>query len=161
MKDSVNSEAVVLTLRKRLGSVRKATRTNPSRQIITEDAGLGGFLNGENPWTIDSLSQSGSEQSDQNRRKIKHRLSFDDASGVIVLPEDVQWLMDDMDSDSEEDYRGDTLSNGDLNHEDGALAGSSTGNVPSELTSTNTRQRHGTYFHNPERRRQTMPGAYP
>lgn len=123
-----------------------------------------GYINNEtnmiNPWTDESSSQTRGVRNDQSR-KVNHRLSFDDASGVIVLPEDAHWLMDDIDSDSEEDYGNDRASNTGLGHNNSPLADATSPGMSSEIISASPRQRHGTYFHHPERRRQNMPGAFP
>lgn len=100
---------------------------------------------------------------------LNHRLSFDVASGVIMLPDDGDWLVEDTDSDDDDD---DDMGEGE--DENGGLERSVTetvvgedaldaaGTVSTPLTPTNSRaSRYGTYFHHPERRRQVVPGAFP
>jgi hypothetical protein len=97
---------------------------------------------------------------------LHHRLSYDHASGVIMLPEGENWLVDDEDSDSEDDY-------GSPNpHEETTASPVAetnpdvSGSVPSDsqpLVSSPSKRRsvYSTYYHHPERRsRQTVPGAF-
>ena len=78
-----------------------------------------------------------------------HRLSYDPASGVIMLPEGDDWLMDD--DDSSDEYGNATPPSGeaasttlqeDLGH---------TSSSPSAPASP--KRRYGTYYHHPERRK--------
>lgn len=84
-----------------------------------------------------------------------NRLSFDPASGVIILPED-DWFFD-----SDDDYGDSTPTSGGTNGGDGSehTAGATDGG-PSPTSPTSATKRHSTYFHHPERRR-TIPGAFP
>lgn len=89
-----------------------------------------------------------------------HRLSFDPASGVIMLPEGDDWLVDD-DDDSSDEYGNGTPPSGEAtsatpSQED--LAGAPTSPSPS---ASPKRRHHGTYYHHPERRRVSVPGAFP
>lgn len=78
---------------------------------------------------------------------INHRLSFDPASGVIVLPEDSDWLGEESDSDAE--YVS-------------SVENQENSNTVSELPRTRSpTKRYATYYHHPERRRQSIPGAFP
>ena len=98
---------------------------------------------------------------------LTHRLSYDHASGVIMLPEDGEWLEEDDDDSDEVDYgteqggleRSITESVASENdHPTGGMGTPSNagpGQTPSRLS------RYGTYFHHPERRRQTIPGSFP
>lgn len=95
---------------------------------------------------------------------VHHRLSFDHATGVIMIPDDENWLVDDVDSD-EDDYGVEdvhqiqrtqtepTIGSGASEDEDPS--------GPSLSVSPSRTSRYGTYFHHPERRRQTIPGAFP
>lgn len=149
------NEAVVLTLRKRYSSLRKAQRPSviSSQVPIGVDAShspKSSTQNGEdlsaNPWT-DARTSGGP--------RLNHRLSFDDASGVIVLPEDERWLMEDIDSDSEEDNG---IPAEPSQESEGTQVLPSTSVVTATLP---TKARHGTYYHHPEKRKQTIPGAFP
>lgn len=94
---------------------------------------------------------------------LNHRLSFDHASGVIMLPDDEgDWMGEEPDSDEEdiaienrvglEPSGTDTL----IGVED--LSASTESVAPLNPSRSS---RYGTYFHHPERRRQTIPGAFP
>jgi len=150
-KDASN-QAVVLTLRKRPSVVRRSvvrsTSYGPPSGINIDpgtpaDPGTAG-----NPW----------EDTPQRSHTVNHRLSFDPASGVIMLPEDESWLGDEDDVDSDEEDYG-TEGEGPLQRAqtEPILPGSaiSSSPTPSRLS------RYGTYFHHPERRRQPIPGAFP
>ncbi|EJD08522.1 DUF221-domain-containing protein [Fomitiporia mediterranea MF3/22] len=173
-----DSEAVVLTLRKRYGSIRKGgrRRTISASFLQEQDAGgreRAGYSDADstlgNPWT----DYQRDEQNGQDARRVSHRLSFDNATGVIVLPEDAHWLMEDADTDSEEeDYGNDSTPSNASVHENGSsvstaldAAGPSTAAAatatPTATVVTPSKQRHGTYFHHPEKRRKTIPGEFP
>lgn len=107
---------------------------------------------------------------------VHHRLSYDFGSGVIALPDDGHWLEADEDEDSEEDYGGgaglDAISRASssggggppLNATtEGADMSSSIASISEsrDPPSSPSRPRYGTYYHHPERRRQTVPGAFP
>lgn len=76
-----------------------------------------------------------------------NRLSYDQASGVIMLPEGSDWLGEDSDSDGEYMSSAENLEN--LN---------TVSALPHVRTPT---KRYATYYHHPERRRQSIPGAFP
>ncbi|KAH8109916.1 DUF221-domain-containing protein [Phellopilus nigrolimitatus] len=170
-----SDEAVVLTLRKRYSTIRKGSRIRTTSQSSTHvlDGGEqinrmeGGYTDADpaltNPWS--DLRPGAARRSESTRsRALNHRLSFDDASGVIVLPEDAHWLMEDVDSDSEEDYGVNaapaTESDLDLSPTtDVNGAGPSSAGQAAVISPS--KQRHGTYYHHPEKRRQTIPGAFP
>ena len=97
---------------------------------------------------------------------LRHRLSYDHASGVIMLPEDGDWLQQDGDEADDDD-------SDDLNYEGGTTNGLETGSIHNEESSSavdapsspSRPSRYGTYFHHPERaaaarRRQSIPGAF-
>lgn len=144
-KDSTN-QAVVLTLRKRPSMIRRSLSSAgpvgiPVDPSTPADPG--------NPW------EDTPRRSQTTPTIVNHRLSFDHATGVIMLPEDESWLGDDVDSE-EEDYGAEDP----LLHRaqtEPILGGSaiSSSPTPSRLS------RYGTYFHHPERRRQPIPGAFP
>ncbi|KIY73172.1 DUF221-domain-containing protein [Cylindrobasidium torrendii FP15055 ss-10] len=82
---------------------------------------------------------------------LHHRLSFDEASGVIMLPENDGWMGDEVDSE-EEDFGTPTPPEQD---DDGEAA------LSHPIPASPRHSRYGTYFHHPERRRQQIPGAFP
>lgn len=173
-------QAVVLTLRKRYSVIRRdvrdfvndgvsisssplslpfgiglSTSTSTHGQRIDEPTAPSSWQNtvevnpgADRPQTF--LHRPSPEHSQSTPALLNHRLSFDHATGVIMLPEDGEWLLQE-DSDSEEaaDTRQQVL------HQD-----DSDGDNTPELT-TGTPGRHRTYYHHPERRRQTIPGAFP
>lgn len=169
-------QAVVLTLRKRYSIVRRDIRdfvndgvgisSHPLSPPFTSMSSHGKQVATKfnEPTVSIYRSNSGEVESESNppqaapRRPINfehnhstpailnHRLSFDHATGVIVLPEDGEWLLQD-DSDSEE--TADAIQQG--SHED---------NSDGNNTPTGTPGRHRTYYHHPERRRQSTPSAF-
>ncbi|KAF5381794.1 hypothetical protein D9615_005509 [Tricholomella constricta] len=157
-----NKQAVVLTLRKRYSSVRGRRQSSvpPTRDfdLAGPSSSAGAQANGaeeltavNNPWE-DAQPRSGSNG-------LNHRLSFDVASGVIMLPDDGDWLEDDADSD-EEDFG--TENTGGLEHSITEASVVGNDDIPVSLTASPSRStRYGTYFHHPERRRQPIPGAFP
>lgn len=167
MPNSRKNEAVVLTLRKRYSTVRRGSRNIPIAQSLAgrslankhpnQSEDFSSELPSLDPWS--DVRSDTSQGVETRQRTLTHRLSFDDASGVIVLPEDGHWLVEDDDSDSEEDY-GSTNAPGTSHARDGGEASnadeSATPSAPAPL-----KQRHGTYYHHPEKRRQTIPGAFP
>lgn len=162
-----SSPAVVLTLHKRHSAVRRnITRwqTQPVGALVDVRSGAEDTQSpaidinmdsaGSRPWGEDgrptSLQRSRSEP---QGHQLSHRLSFDVASGVIVLPEDT-WIED---PDSDEDYGTPT-----------PPAESSTYNMEESMASLqpphvspSRTSRYGTYFHHPERRRGMIPGEFP
>jgi len=176
LKES-GDQAVVLTLRKRYSfGLRRGGRRQQSqdsrRDVGSTSADVVG-LDGRdtsnvdptvinNPWQ-DARPGARRPQSDP---PLNHRLSYDHASGVIMLPDDGGWLEDDDDDDSDEPNYG--TENGPENsvtesmlNEDSTL---STASSPSQQLRPS---RYGTYFHHPERaaarrrQTQTIPGAFP
>jgi hypothetical protein len=99
---------------------------------------------------------------------LHHRLSFDHASGVIMLPEGESWLVDDEDSDSEDDYgtpspQGETSASPAVENDPsgGLTVPSPSENQTPAISPTKRRSAYSTYYHHPERRsRQTVPGAF-
>ena len=81
---------------------------------------------------------------------LQHRLDFDDASGVMILPDDGDWLGDE--SDSEEDF---VDSNGLENSTSDLTAEGVVSSPPGDMHATPSRHRYGTYYHHPERRKRT------
>jgi len=153
-EDHVN-HAVVLTLRKRRSIVRP-----DSGQVAgpTEADGTPASA----PADLDHIPSPGEQmaspettanpwQDIQPRRPttqrrpiaLQHRLSYDQGSGVIVLPENDEWLGDE-DASSDEEPDSPVRS-----------AHSSPGAGAERQASL--RKRYSTYYHHPERRRSTVP----
>lgn len=121
-------------------------------------------LNGEmanNPW---QEPITGSSSSYQTHHATNHRLSYDFGSGVIILPDDGVWP-EGLDSDSEDDAgnagnsprRSQALSDSAI--PEGGLEVD--GTPDTQNVSGSSKTRYGTYFHHPERRWQSVPGAFP
>ncbi|KAJ8456119.1 hypothetical protein ONZ45_g18815 [Pleurotus djamor] len=200
----VTKDAVVLTLRKR-PSMRRTSRLplqqgsqtheslhgidiSSSRTAIDphdhEDVVSPPLPPRANPWDDVSLAPP-THSHQHSSTHLQRRLSFDHASGVIMLPEDDDWLEEDEDSDQDfgtasgilEQHNG----GGDGGRGGGGLLINVTPETPSStqelsmsptedgrpsggsnLVASPTRSsRYGTYFHHPERRRQPIPGAFP
>ncbi|CAK5262174.1 unnamed protein product [Mycena citricolor] len=152
-----NGQAVVLTLRKR-ASARRRTQSEVIEdgvESVTAPSETSG-PSSSNPWQAEPRRTSA---------PLSHRLSFDPASGVINLPDDEDWLLEDEEDSDEDDYgtqqgglENSVPSLAETNANDsvlGAGVSSSPNTSPSRLS------RYGTYFHHPERRRQVIPGAFP
>lgn len=195
-------QAVVLTLRKRQPSTGRRSRRTSQRRSDW-DAGTPGAAGAPSaaalatsvdpstvidPWQDPSTASTSRRRqaTEQPRRSrtLVHRLSYDPASGVIVLPDEAAWL-DSDDSDEVvtgsdgEDYgteldRSVASVGDDGDGEVGVgvgslLAGTSEGSAVAtqvqgrgSVVSTPTRtSRYGTYFHHPEKRKQTIPGEFP
>ena len=162
-----SGQAVVLSLRKRYSVVRRGGRTSTTgnsttlRSAVRGSTTGSGELGGEvtnNPWQESTPDSSNGSQS---HHTLNHRLSYDFGSGVIVLPDDEIWL-DGMESDSEEDDGNGDIAGGQATperavSEDDQGSGGSDGQTITGLSRT----RYGTYFHHPERRWQSVPGAFP
>jgi len=169
-----SDQAVVLSLRKRYSVVRGGGRTSttgssaPLRGVPIQDsmrspAGGPGEMSGDvtnNPWQESTAGPSNLPH--ERPHTINHRLSYDFGSGVIVLPDDEIWLQGvDSDSDDDEDRSGD-IAEGQALPELAATENDQ--GVPGpdgESISGSSRPRYGTYFHHPERRWQSVPGAFP
>jgi hypothetical protein len=166
-----SDQAVVLSLRKRYSVVRKGGRSStagihpPSRGVPIQDRSsiassgeVGGDMT-NNPW---QESTAGPSNDSQPHHTISHRLSYDFGSGVIVLPDDGIWP-DGVDSDSDIDDEIGDMAGGQASPE---LAGPEdgqglAGGLDGQSISGPSKTRYGTYFHHPERRWQSVPGAFP
>jgi len=134
-------QAVVLTLRKRKGVVHG---TRPSTYPSMSSPLMNGTTSrGRSPQ--DETQENGN--SGPSEPHTNNRLSYDQASGVIMLPEGSDWLGEDSDSDGEYMSSAENLEN--LN---------TVSALPHVRTPT---KRYATYYHHPERRRQSIPGAFP
>ncbi|KAH9042433.1 DUF221-domain-containing protein [Lactarius pseudohatsudake] len=167
------SQAVVLTLRKRYSVHRVGDGTLPTgsapKTVVKQDnvrsaTPSPGGLNGEvtnNPW---QEQIAGSSSSSQTHRAISHRLSYDFDSGVIILPDDGVWP-EGLDSDSEDDagIAGNSPRHPQVLSDSAIPAGGQevVGTPDAQNVSGSTKSRYGTYFHHPERRWQSVPGAFP
>ncbi|TCD61780.1 hypothetical protein EIP91_007958 [Steccherinum ochraceum] len=119
-----DAKPVVLTLRKRF-SLRPApaaasdgvpqqpssTRRPDGDDTAHDDQSHAPSLNdaSRNPWDEDGSTAGpsrGRTGASSHGRHLSHRLSFDHASGVIMLPDDEDWLEE---SDSDEDYGATTV----------------------------------------------------
>ena len=134
-------QAVVLTLRKRK-SLMHGSRlssfpsvSSPLRNITTP--------RGRGP--SNEAQDDGNPESSEPH--IANRLSYDQASGVIVLPEDSDWLGGESDSDAEYISSAENPEN------------SNSVSAPPHVRTPI--KRYATYYHHPERRRQSIPGAFP
>lgn len=134
-------QAVVLTLRKRK-SIMLGNRLSTFPSVGSP------LRNGKTP---QGRGPSDEAQDDGNPGPsglhAANRLSYDQASGVIMLPEDSDWLGEESDSDAEYVSSSENLET--LN------------NVSTLPRVRSPTKRYGTYYHHPERRRQSIPGAFP
>lgn len=149
-------QAVVLTLRKR-PSVRRPLASASFASGGSATAGLDGQ---GNPWQDDGATRSA--------QRVSHRLSFDPASGVIMLPDDDGadgWMAGGGDAPGDEDEVDSEEETQESDEEDygvETLRRTQTEPLLSTSPATPSRaSRYGTYFHHPERRRQVIPGAFP
>ena len=114
-----------------------------------------------NPWH--DARPGPAHRSQTAPQPLHHRLSFDHASGVIMLPEGENWLMDDEDSDSEDDY-GSPSPHGEtpvIETDPGGISGSLASDTQQPGPSPSKRRSaYSTYYHHPERRSRTIPGAF-
>ncbi|KAJ7595897.1 hypothetical protein C8J56DRAFT_852889 [Mycena floridula] len=153
-KDTSN-QAVVLTLRKRPSTIRRRSMARPATTYGQPGSSYGPpSAITVDPGTPADPTSTASNPWEDVPHRVNHRLSFDHATGVIMLPEDESWLHEEEgNSDEEEDYGTEDTS---LHRAQTEPAfGSAMSASPSRLS------RYGTYFHHPERRRQPIPGAFP
>lgn len=132
--ESGDTKPLVLTLRKRFSIAR------PPQRAGNDSSG--------NPW------EDAGSSSRPISQPLSHRLSFDHSTGVIMLPDNGDWL-EGGDSDSEEeDYGVQTPPVPSNRSQDTDLQqawGGDTGN----LVSQSPNKRYSTYYHHPERRKRT------
>ena len=177
-KAADGGNAVVLTLRRRYSQVRKRGQAlfghHPVGGEMDAESGAhegpaeGGAESsgGDNaramdPWKdrsaarpISVISAPGAPSQTSQSPQQANRLSFDPASGVIILPED-DWFFDSDDDDSTPTPEGTSAGDGSEH-----AAGGTNGGPSPTSSSAPPMKRHSTYFHHPERRR-TIPGAFP
>ena len=172
-KDS-GDQAVVLTLRKRYSVAQRRSERRQSldsRQDVgsTSMTGIVGPDGSNvdptvtnNPWED---ARPGPRRTYNHAPPLRHRLSSDHASGVIMLPDDGDWLQEEGDDDDDSDepnYKGaaNGLENESILNEDSIVG------APSSPSQQLRPSRHGTYFHHPERvaarrRVQSVPVVFP
>ncbi|KIJ56329.1 hypothetical protein M422DRAFT_219460 [Sphaerobolus stellatus SS14] len=162
-------QAVVLTLRKRYSrSAVRDSSNNKKRNTIGNVRW--NDINANAPGSSNGDSEHGRELEDHPSptarpiarhvqslpQPLNHRMSFDHATGVIMLPDDGEWILQDEDTDSE---AGGTSREATQHGEDTPTYEVEP-TTPGASTSTGG-TRHRTYYHHPEKRRQTIPGAFP
>ena len=180
-KAADGGNAVVLTLRRRYSQVRKRGQAlfghHQAGGEMDAEGGAheGGAAEGGaessggdnaramDPWKDRSAARpisvtsapAAPGQPSQSPQQV-NRLSFDPASGVIILPEG-DWFLD-----SDDDYGDSTPTPEGTSGGDGSehAAGGTDGGPSPTSSSAPAIKRHSTYFHHPERRR-TIPGAFP
>ncbi|KAG2142930.1 hypothetical protein DEU56DRAFT_870510 [Suillus clintonianus] len=164
------NQGIVLNLRNRYtmlrGKLRASRQSRPATDGTLTDMSASENQDGvpapdvgtSNPW-MDTRTARGGRGS-QPHSSLNHRLSFDPASGVIMLPEDGDWLIDD---DSDDDY-GTMSPTPEAAHSPSNASQENllptNGQSPSTPLASPSKRRHGTYYHHPERRR-TVPGSFP
>jgi hypothetical protein len=152
------NQGVVLNLRTRYSVLRGKTRARRLSRSATD--GSLPDVGPSNPW-IDTRTGRVQQGSQPQSSNLSHRLSFDPGSGVIALPEGGDWLTDE---DSEDDYGSVSPTPEAIHTPNNASQENLTvtnGRSPSTPLASPSKRRHGTYFHHPERRRQTIPGDFP
>ncbi|KAE9392544.1 DUF221-domain-containing protein [Gymnopus androsaceus JB14] len=159
------NQAVVLTLRKRPSGVRRSRLVSTSSSPMPTPLSNAESSVASNPWE-DAHSLPTARRTQTTPNMVHHRLSFDHATGVIMMPDDDNWLVDDVDSDEEDDYGVENVHRIQRTQTEptvGSSAASEDEDTPGPLLSASPSRvsRYGTYFHHPERRRQTIPGAFP
>ncbi|TFK24082.1 DUF221-domain-containing protein [Coprinopsis marcescibilis] len=148
-------EAVVLTLRKRTSKVARRNSRPPDSRVPVGESSTAPTPAMEHP-----LFDPWQDAAPVPQRQVSHRLSFDHATGVIMLPDD-EWPEAEESSD-DVDYG--TENGLDQSITESMLSTDGPGDGPATSSSPlrSTRQsRYGTYFHHPERRRQPIPGEFP
>ncbi len=154
---------MVLTLRKKYSVVRPRSQLSNGSGTSDPASGSGGdgateapagqrvepsdrSVLDRNPWEEEHNTARPRPRTHRSTQSQVHRrLSFDAASGVIVLPEDESWLVEDSDSDDYGELQNSTLS---------VLQGESEGAEQSSAGgSPGGNKRYSTYYHHPERRK--------
>jgi len=169
-----DDNALVLTLRRRPSNIRKRSR-NLFEAQSPEPRQSRSLPPGEirdpssNPWTNSNASLPIPSSSVQPALpRANQRLSYDPASGIMVLPDSGDWLNSSQESGSDGEY--DTPSPGSPTQQLATVPGSNANVEEQQLSpvvreATDTpRRRHGIYFHHPERRVSRigldMPGEF-
>ena len=134
-------QAVVLTLRKRKGMMYG----NRASTYLNMTSPLRNGTTSQSRGPPDETQENG--DSGPSGPHTNNRLSYDEASGVIMLPDDSDWLGEDSDSDAE--Y---------MSTAENPESSNTVSTLPHIRTPT---KRYATYYHHPERRKETIPGAFP
>jgi hypothetical protein len=135
------------------------TPAGPSNNMSPMEEGMIDTASMNNPWREDFLRDVNGRGQDHH---LSHRLSYDVASGVIMLPDDGDWL--DEEGDSDEDVTSEVGITVTAPAESDDERGTEEGGMPSTRAVSNSpmrTSRYGTYFHRPERRKQVVPGEFP
>jgi hypothetical protein len=152
-----STHGIVLSLRKQYSMLRKKVtrRSQTTADGENEVHALVSDTHASNPW---AEAVAGPTHAPNYQH---HRLSYDPASGVIMLPEGDDWLMH-MDDDDDDDSSDEC---GNATPQSGEVASNASqedlGHVLSSSPPTSPKRRHGTYYHHPERRKSSIPGAFP
>lgn len=154
-----STNGIVLSLHNRYSMLRKKVARR-SRSTANGENSEGASPNEEHPLVSDAPASNPWAESDaspSHAHNLHHRLSFDPASGVIMLPEGDDWLVDDDDDVSSDEYGNATPRPSEV------TSNASQENLGplSASPSASPKRRHTTYYHHPERRRATTPGAFP
>lgn len=162
-----SNQAVVLTLRKRSSRGPRQILSDTTTAYTDNGPGDGNGAHELRPEGANGRNgRPGRVRRAQTTpQPLHHRLSFDHASGVIMLPEGESWLVDDEESDSENDYGTpsphEELSSSPLVDVAPDLP-QATRREQATLTASPVKRRsvYSTYYHHPERRTRTVPGAF-
>lgn len=171
MQPMDSSQAVVLNLRKRFSMVRRGVRQMSPGRVSYSDNGHRNGDDGAHELTMGTSERPPGGPWPSVRRTqttpqpLHHRLSYDHASGVIMLPEGESWLMEDGESDSEDDYGRPSPPNEEVSTSPLVeSAPGATRSVPPDQSPASSpskrRSVYSTYYHHPERRTRTVPGAF-
>ncbi|KAI9000885.1 DUF221-domain-containing protein [Trametes punicea] len=163
-----NSPAVVLTLRKKYSVHRERQPSQQSNGSGSSGGSADEVLSPEqvepsdrsvlgNPWEDQPPRPRPRQHRSSHTPHVRHRLSFDAASGVIVLPEDETWMeADESDSDDYGEMQNSTLSEVGPRDDAGVESG-----YQAMAGSPGHGKRYSTYYHHPERRRQQQQQQQP
>ncbi|KZP27711.1 DUF221-domain-containing protein [Athelia psychrophila] len=163
-----SNQAVVLTLRKRYSRGPRQMISDAAGGYADSGPGDGSGAHELRPEGANANGRNGRPGHGRRTRTtpqpLHHRLSFDDASGVIMLPEGEGWL--DEDSDSEDDYGSpsplEELASPPLVDVAPPNLSRTVMQEQSSPTASPAKRRsaYSTYYHHPERRTRTVPGAF-
>ena len=147
------ADAVVLTLRRKYTVLRKDVGRifgNNKRKVSADGVEeetrpmARSETSSINPWR-DAAPGPSRPVPSASYPHTPHRMSFDQATGIIMLPDDEDWMEDPMASDSDDLNDSQTPTPERETPEPGAEAEGGTHRT--------VRRRHSTYYHHPERRR--------
>ena len=172
----VDENTLVLTLRRRSSTIKRRApgaidRQSPRPPRHSQSLPPNDLLDMSNVRTRSNTSNAGPSSSDEPPLRVNHhRLSYDPASGIMVLPDSDDWL-DSDESGSDEEFvapapaPGSPARQTSVNIASGTPYSTAQELSPSPRISIDTpRRRHGIYFHHPERRISrlalNMPGEF-